>query len=57
MTNERHMTDKEISEKYIDLDKSCLTQKEKKEVMKMLYEYRDTFSLRDEIGTCPYVEV
>ena len=23
----------------------------------MLYEYRDTFSLRDEIGTCPNIEV
>ena len=25
--------------------------------MKILYEYRDTFSLRDEIGTCPNIEV
>ena len=31
------MTDREILEKYIDLDKSCLTDKEKKEVMDMLY--------------------
>ena len=23
----------------------------------MLYEYRDTFSLRDEIGSCPNIEV
>ena len=51
------MTDKEISEVYINLDKSCLTEGEKKEVMKMLYEYRDAFSLRDEIGTCPNIEV
>ena len=47
----RHMADKEILEKYIDLDKSCLTEGEKQEVMKMLYEYRDAFSLRYEIGT------
>ena len=41
------MADKEILEKYIDLEKSCLMEKEKKEVMKMLYKYKDVFSLRD----------
>ena len=51
------MPDKEILDKYIDLDKSCLTQKEKKEVMEMLYKYKEMFSLRDEIGTCPNIEV
>ena len=29
----------------------------KEEVMDMLYKYRDAFSLRDEIGTCPKIEV
>ena len=51
------MTDKEILDKYIDLDKSCLTEKEMKEVMGMLYKYKEAFSLRDEIGTCPNIEV
>ena len=51
------MTDKAILEKYIDLDISCLIEEEKKEVMKMLHEYRDMFSLREEIGTCPNIEV
>ena len=51
------MTDREILEKYIDLEKSCLTDKEKKEVMDMLYKYKEAFSLRDEIGTCPNIEV
>ena len=51
------MMDKEILEKYIDLDKSCSTEGERQEVTKMLYEYRDTFSLREEIGTCPNIEV
>ena len=51
------MTDKEILDKYIDLDNSCLTKREKKEVGNWLYEYRDAFSLRDEIGTCPNIEV
>ena len=45
------MTDQEILDKYIDLEKSCLTEKEKKEVMEMLYKYKEAFSLRDEIGT------
>ena len=53
----RHMTDKEILDKYINLDQSCLSKEEKKEVMDMLYRYREAFSLRDEIGTCPNIEV
>ena len=34
-----------------------MTKEEKKEVMEMLYKYREAFSLRDEIGTCPNIEV
>ena len=49
------MTDKEILDKYIDLDKSCLTEKEKKEVMDMLY--KEAFILRNKIGTCHNIEV
>ena len=30
---------------------------EKREVKDLIYEYKDAFSLRDEIGTCPYIEV
>ena len=30
---------------------------EKKKVMDMLYTYKDTFSLKDEICTCPNIEV
>ena len=57
-SNERkYMTDQEILDKYIDLKKSCLTKEEKKEVMEMLYKYKDAFSLRDEIDTCPNIEV
>ena len=44
----KYMTDREILEKYIDLEKSCLIEKEKKEVMDMLYKYKEAFSLRDE---------
>ena len=53
----KYMTDREILEKYIDIEKSCLTDKEKKELMDMLYKYKKAFSLRDEIGTCPNIEV
>ena len=37
------MSDREILDKYVDLYKSCLTDKEKKQVMDMLYKYKDTF--------------
>ena len=51
------MSDKEILDKYVDLDKSCLIDSEKKHVMDMLYKYKDAFSLRGKIGTCPNRDV
>ena len=45
---QRHMTDREILEKYIDLDSSCLNEEEKKEIMSMLLDYKEAFSLTDE---------
>ena len=53
----RNMTDREILEKYINLEMLCLNKEEKVEVMDMLYKYKEVFSLRDEIGTCPNIEV
>ena len=53
----KNMSDREILQKYINLDKSCLTDREKNQVMDMLFRYKDTFSLRDEIDTCPNIEV
>ena len=53
----RNMTDREILEKYINLETSCLNKEEKVEVMDMLYKYKEVFSLRDEIGTCPNIGV
>ena len=53
----RHMTDREILEKYITLDNSCLNEEEQIQVMNMLYDYKEALSLRDEIGTCPIIEV
>ena len=49
----RHMTDREILEKYINLNNSCPNKEEKIKVMDMLYKYKEAFSLRDEIGTSP----
>ena len=51
------MSDREILDKYIDLDISCLSDRENKQVMDMLYKYKDAFSFRDEIGTCANIEV
>ena len=52
MDERKYMMDKEILDKYINLKDSCLDEVERKQVMEMLYEYKDVFSLRDEIGTC-----
>ena len=49
--------DREILEKYINLETSCLNKEEILKVMDMLYKYKEAFSLRDEIGTCPNTEV
>ena len=57
-TDERkYMTDREILDKYINLDNSCLTKVEKEQVRDLLYQYKDAFSLRDEIGLCPNIKI
>ena len=53
----KHMTDRELLDKYIDLEGSCLTKWEKQKLRNLIYEYKATFSLRDEIGTCPNIKV
>ena len=53
----RHMMDREILEKYINLDNTCLNKEEKVKVMDILFKYKEAFSLRDDIGTCPNIEV
>ena len=52
----KYMSDREILEKYINLDNSCLTKWEKKEVRSLIYKYKMHLA-RDEIGTCPNIEV
>ena len=53
----KFMTDEEILEKYINLENLCLTESEKVQVKDMIYKYREAFSLRDEIGMCPSIEI
>ena len=53
----KYMTDREILDKYVNLDNSCLTKAEKKEVRGLIYKYKHVFSLRDKISTCPNIKV
>ena len=53
-TDERkYMMDREILDKYMNLDNSCLTKTEKTQVRDLLYKYKDMFSLRDEDRAMP----
>ena len=51
----KHMIDREILDKYINLEGSYLTKWEKQKLRNLIYEYKNAFSLRDEIGTCPHI--
>ena len=53
----KYMMEREILDKYINLDNSYLTKAEKKEGRELIYQYKDAFSLREKIGTCPNIEV
>ena len=50
------MMDREILDKYVNLDNLCLTKVEETQVRDLLYKYKDAFSLRDKIG-CPNIEI
>ena len=57
-TDERkYMMDREILDKYMNLDNSCLTKIEKMQLRDLLYIYKDAFSLRDKLGLCPNIEI
>ena len=53
----KYIPNREILDRFIDLDSSCLMKDERKEVMEMLYKYKEVFSPRDETATCPDIEV
>ena len=52
----RNMTDKEILRMKLNLEDSILNEKQK-EFLTKVEQFMDVFSLRDEIGTCPFIEV
>ena len=53
----RNMTDKEILQMKLNLKDSILDEKGKEEFLAKVEQFTDVFSLRDEIGTCPFIEV
>ena len=53
----RHMTDAEILRLKLNLEDSLLDEKAKEEFLTKTDDFHDVFSLRDEIGTCPFIEV
>ena len=53
----RNMTDKEILQMKLNLKGSILNEKEKEQFLMKVEQFTDMFSLRDEIGTCPFIEV
>ena len=52
----QNVNDREKLEKYVNLGTSCLTQKEKDDILEMLCRHRDAFNLWDEIARCPNIE-
>ena len=53
----RTMTDEEIVRMKIPLKGSILNEAEKERLIEMVMDNREAFSIRDEIGMCPYFEV
>ena len=53
----RNLTDEQILDRTIDLSTSCLTNREKCNLMRMIKRYKRAFSLRDEIGECPNIQL
>ena len=51
------MTDAEILRHKLSLGDSLLDDKGKEEFLTKTNDFHDVFSLRDEIGTCPFIEV
>ena len=53
----RYMTNAEIFRQKLNLEDSILVAKGKQEFLTKTDDFHDVFSLRDEIGTCPFIEV
>ena len=57
MDERKYMMDREILDKYVNLDNSCLTKMKKEQVRDLLCQYKNAFSLRHEIGLCPNIKI
>ena len=53
----RKILDTQTIENIIALSKSCVFKDESEEVYNLLVKYREASSLRDEISTCPNIDV
>ena len=53
----RNITDSEILRMKLNLKDSMLDEKGKAQFLKNVEQFTDIFSLKDEIGTCPFIEV
>ena len=53
----RNMTDTEILQMKLNLKDSVLDEKGTEDFLTNIEQFTDIFSLRDEIGTCPFIEV
>ena len=51
------MTDAEILRMKLNLTECSLNDKQEEEFLAKLDNFHDVFSLRDEIDTCPFIEV
>ena len=51
------MTDAEILRQKLNLENSLLDEKGKEEFLTKTDDFHDVFSLRDKIGTCPFIDV
>ena len=53
----RNMTDRYILQMKLNLKDSVLDEKAKEDFLEKVEQFIDVFCLRDEIGTCPFIEV
>ena len=53
----RNMTDMEILKLKVNLDNSILNTQQKEDFYNIIHQNRDIFSMQDEIGTCPQIQV
>ena len=51
------MTDTEILQMKLNLADCALDEKGKEDFLAKTHNFHDVFSLRDEIGTCPFIQV